>query len=350
MSLTPSPPAPLAQTPHISTTVFASAIVLVAAVSIGATSAYFVLVPHPTCTGSDCTTVVDDLGRKIQTPVNPGRIVVLAPSIMDIIYRLGLRSTVVAVGCTPSIAGGIFNEYSPQQASLWGLANASCVPDYPELNTQAVGLLTPQLVLASTITSAEAVQELTDTYGIPVVVLASSTLDGIVGDVRTVAQIFPEAGGTAVTLEVSLEKTIASASAMDENFSNENVSIPAVLLTYYFDSGGYYTYGTGSFGDSLISYAGGDNIASSVPLLYGEYNGSTALLAQPQLIVYATSNDTYLVGGETPSVWATAPYWSLFNATKVAVEVQLVTEADPTMIFFLPHLMHLFHPTLIPAP
>jgi iron complex transport system substrate-binding protein len=350
MSLNPaspstSPSAPTAR--QVSLSLFAAILVIAAAVSIGGTAAYFELRPS----SHAGTTVVDDLGRKVSVPTDPGRVIVLAPSVMDLVYRLGLRSSVVAVGCTASLPGGIFNEYSPNQTTLWDLTNASCIADYPTLNTEQIALEHPQVVLASTITSALAVGQLTSVYGIPVVIFAPATLEGIVGDVRIMAQIFPEAASTATALELSLQAVLNNATAWDTNFSNNNVSIPSVLLTYYFDDGGYYTYGPGSFGDSLISLAGGDNIADSVPLLYAEFNASAALADQPQVIVYGTSNDSYLVSGETPADWpAQAPYWSDLNGTEIGVDITLVSEADPSMIYFLPLLMHWLHPTIVPAP
>jgi ABC-type Fe3+-hydroxamate transport system substrate-binding protein len=331
---------------QVSLAVLAAIVVVAAAVSVGGTAAYFDLRPNST-TG---TVVVDDLGRKVVVPPDPDRLVVLAPSVMDIVYRLGLRGSVVGVGCTASEAGGIFNEYSPNQTALWSLTNASCVPDFPALDTGDVALLAPQVVLATTITSALAVDQLTSTYGIPVLVLAPSTLEGIVGDVRLLAQVFPEAQPAATVLEGELGDALANASAWDANFSENDVSFPTVLLSYYFDPGGYYTYGPGSFGDSLIALAGGDNLGASVPLLYAEMNATVALVDQPRIILYGTSNDTYLVLGETPSLWPSAPYWSQLTGQKIAVDVTLLTEPDPTMILFLPALMHWLHPTLVPAP
>jgi hypothetical protein len=38
------------------------------------------------------------------------------------------------------------------------------------------------------------------------------------------------------------------------------------------------------------------------------------------------------------------------NGTKDAVDVTVITEADPTMILALPLLEHWLHPTLVPAP
>ncbi len=327
------------------------AILVAAAVSVGGTAAYLETRPGPVGTTVPAgTTVVDDLANPVSVPLNPHRVVVLAPNIVDLLYRLGLRGSIVGVGCDASLPGGIYNEYTPNQTALWDLSNASCVTDFPNLNTEGVALLEPDVVFASTLTPDLARQQLESVYGIPVVVLAPPTLDGIVGDVRLVAQIFPEAQAAATALVELLTGVLANASAYDANFSENNVPIPSVLLTYNFDGGGYYTYGVGTFGDSLISISGGHNRASSSALLYGELNATVALVDQPDVILYGTSNDSYVVAGQTPSVWPTAPYWSQLNGTKIALDVTIVTEAGPSMILGLPHLLHLLHPTLVPAP
>ena len=356
MSLNASPSPPVSAPRTVSTTVFVVILLITAGVAIGGTAAYFEL--HPATTpsapgvGSNRTTVVDDLGRTVSVPLNASRIVVLAPSIMDIVYRLGLRDRVVGVGCTTSITGGIFNEYTPNQTALWGLSNATCVTDYPSLNTAGVALLLPQLVLASTITSVTDVQTLTQTYGIPVVLLAPSTLEGIVRDVQLVAQMFPSTNSVALSLQSTLELTLANATSFDTNLSNDNVTIPSVLLTYGYYTGEYYTYGPGTFGQSLVDLAGGASISAGLPLQYEGLNASSVLLDQPNVILYGTSwNDGYVVAGQTPSVWASgAPYWGQLNGSKVAVDIVLVSEADPTMILALPWFLYWLHPTLYPMP
>lgn len=327
-------------------------VLIVAGVSIGATAAYFELRPASPGAGGNATVqVTDDTGRTVTAPENAGRVVVLSPSVMDIVFRLGLRGHVLAVGCTPSIQGGIFNEYSPNQTGLWGLSNASCVTDFPQLDTEHIANLSTTLVLASTITSEVDVDQLTQTYRIPVVLLAPGTLDGIVGDVRIVAQLFPAISANATELESQLETTLSTAAGVDANITDSGGAVPSALLTYFYDTGGYYSYGPGSFGASLLDLAAANNIAESVPLLYAEVNATVVLNDQPAFLFYGTSwNDPYLVSFETPSSWSSAPYWGQLTGAKIPIDVTLVTEADPSMILALPLLMHWLHPTLVPPP
>lgn len=302
--------------------------------------------------GPGSVTVADDLGRLVTAPLNASRVVVLAPSVMDIVYRLGLRDRVVGIGCTTSIVGGMANEYSPNQTALWDLSPSMCIPDDPSLDTESVAELQPQLVLASTITSEEDIGTLSSTYHLPVLILAPSGLPGVVGDVELVAELFPSVAPVAANLEATLQQTIYNASSFDSSLSVNNDSIPSVFVTYGFYGGTYYTYGPGTFGQSLVEYAGGSSISSGVPLAYYGLNATVVLADQPAVIFFGTStNDPYLVAGQTPDVWSSsAPYWSELNGTKIGIDVTLVTEADPTMVLALPTFLHDLHPSLYPAP
>ncbi len=333
----------------MSLAVLGAVVLVTAGLATVATAVFLEVRTPPATTG---TTVVDDTGRTVAAPLDAQRVVVLAPNVMDLVYRLGLRDRVVGVGCTPGIAGGMANEYTPNQTSLWNLSAALCIADFPTLDTEGVAVLDPDLVLASTITSASDAATLSATYHLPVVILAPSTLSGVVGDVALLAQLFPSEAARATALEGALQLTLYNATTLSANFSDNAVPIPSVLLTYYFDNGSYYTYGPGAFGQSLIDLAGGSSISSGFPLVYGGMNASYVLAAQPQFILYGTSwNDPYVVSGETPGYWTShAPYWSQLNGTKIPIDVSVLTEADATMILALPWLLHDLHPDLVPAP
>jgi iron complex transport system substrate-binding protein len=334
----------------------AVAVLISAGVAIAGTVVYFDLRPGPAPQapglGPNRTTIVDDLGRTVRVPLNPSRVVVLAPSIMDFVYRMGLRDRVVGIGCTVGDVGGIANEYSPNQTSLWNLSASMCITDYPSLDTAGVALLEPQLVLASTLTSVTDVTTLTAIYGLPVVLFAPSTMEGIVGDARLMVEMFPSNSAAGTSLEADLEQALVNATNFDAGLSTNGTPIPSVLITYGFYSGEYYTYGPGTFGQSIVDLAGGDSISAGIPIRYAGLNASAVLLDQPDVILYGTSwNDPYLVSGQTPSVWASsAPYWSQLNGSKIPVDVTLVTEPDPTMVLALPWFLHDLHPTLVPAP
>ena len=367
MSLNPGPTSPPTPSRSIAPAVFVATLLVVTGVGIAGTAAYFELHPNRTTTNTVVNvpvyhnttnnrtiaptheTLVDDLGRRVIVPLNATKLVVLAPSILDILYRLGLGGDVVGIGCTPT-ASGLLSAYSPNQSALWGLKASECLNDFPTLDDQGIANDSPQIVLASTITSAADVEALNTTFRLPVVLLAPSSLQGIVGDVALVASMYPD-NAKAAPLQAALDAVLANASSLDTNLSDNGYPIPSVLLTYYFDGGGYYTYGPGTFGETLIELAGGSDVASGVPLTYFEMNASVVLNDEPQVVIYGTSwNDPALVSDETPSNWTQAPYWSQLNGSVHAIDVTVVTEADPTMIFALPLFEYWLQPALQPTP
>ncbi|HEV2166528.1 MAG TPA: ABC transporter substrate-binding protein [Thermoplasmata archaeon] len=318
---------------------FLVGVLLSAGVGVGASAAYVALRPGGGgSAGPHTLTLTDDLGRNETVPYDPARVAVLSPSILDEMFRLGLRSHVVGVDCYAPTLGGLSTDYSPDQVALWSLSSAMCVEVGPSFDVETLLNLTPQLVLASTIVSVSAVQEISSTYHIPVVMLQPPTLSGILIDDSLLGRIFGVGGGAA-EVNARLTGELANAS----NLPNTVASFPTVLLTYSTDSNGYWTFGPGTFGQSLIELAGASSIGANATLPYPELAPEQVLADQPDRIVYATGYGLNL------SSYQSAPLWSSLSAVQhgnlSGIDSNWVTEPDPTMILEgLPALIALFHP------
>lgn len=343
MALNPRSAAPSART--ISLTWVVVLVLVVAGVAVAATATYYTLRPtSPSVPGTVSTPspktvqVTDDLGRTVTVPVDPARVVVLGPNIMDMMYRLGLRSHVVGVDCYAAADGGLSEDYSPDQVALWNLTSTMCVQVGPEFASEMVVNLTPQLVLAATIVSVAEVELITSQLGIPVVMLQAPTLSGVLYDDELIGEIFGNETA-AIALNAQLSDELFNATNVTANsFVN-----PTVLLTYSVDSGGYWTYGPGSFGLSLVEIAGGTSISGNSTTPYPELGPSVVLLDDPQFIVFGVGY------GLTESTYAAGPDWSSFGAVQsgnvTGLDSNWLTEADPTMILAgIPALLALFHP------
>jgi iron complex transport system substrate-binding protein len=334
MSLTASPSAaPPART--VSVTLLLVIVLVVAGAAVAATAGYYALQPSST-PGS--LTVVDDLGRTVTVPRDPGRLVVLSPSIMDIVYRLGLRSHVVGVDCYASAFGGIADDYSPDQIALWNLTPSMCVQIGPTFAPETLLNLTPQLVLASTIVSVAAVEEISTEFHIPVVMLQPPTLSGVLVDDSLVGEIFG-VSTAADQLNGLLSVELYNATVATEDLT----AFPTVLVTYDVDANGYWTFGPGTFGESLIEICGGSSISANATIPYPELSPAQVLVANPQWIVYGVGF------GLNESTYAGGPYWSDFNAVKdgnvTGIDSNWLTEPDPTMILAgIPALLAIFAP------
>jgi iron complex transport system substrate-binding protein len=313
---------------------------VVAGGAIAATAAVFALQPAPSSSGAPgAVNVTDDLGRHVAVPYDPSRVVVLSGAIMDIVYRLGLRSHVVGVDCyaAPGSAG-LSDAFSSDQIALWSLNASMCVEVSPSFAPETMAALDPQLVLASTIISLAEVEEVTSELHVPVVMLQPPTLSGILVDDNLVGAIF---GVTAAA--TILNDQLASALYNATNLTANVYTFPTVLVTYDTDPNGYWTYGPGTFGESLIELCGATSISANATTAYPELSPAQVLIDDPQYIVVGTGY------GFNVSTYASAPEWSNFaavqNGNVTGLDVNWLTEPDPTMILEgLPALEAVFYP------
>jgi iron complex transport system substrate-binding protein len=328
----------------IAPALFVVTVLLAGGAAVGITAGYFAL--HPDSPGSpdhpSSIALIDDLGRNVTVPYDPSRVVVLGPSIVDTMYRLGLRAHIVGVDCYLASAGGITEDYSSDQLALWHLSQSMCVTIGPTFDIESVLNRTPQLVLASTIVSVQSVEAMTNTYHIPVVMLQPPTMSGILLDVSTVGRIFGvEANATNV--DDGLTVALANASARVSAYAANGTPLPSVLVTFSVDANGYWTFGPGTFGESLIELAAATSISANASLAYPELSGEQVLVDNPTYLVYATGY------GQNESVYATGPFWTQLAAVQdghaVGIDSNWLTEPDPTMVLVgLPALVAALHP------
>ena len=344
MALNSTIPRPSRRVP---TSLFVTALIIAGGISVAGTAAYFELRPVQAPSGS--LVVTDDLGRAVAVPLDPARVVVLGPSVMDSMFRLGLRDRVVGIDCYAPALGGLGADYDPAQVANWSLMPSMCVQTGPEFNVEELLNLTPRLVLATTIVSASAVEEIQLTDRIPVVLLQPATLGGISYDVQLLGEIFA-IGSPAAALEGRLQAELGNVTVAVANWSAQGHPYPSSLLTYYATpvgapEPGYWTYGPGTFGESLVELAGGASISANSTTPYPELSGAQVLASNPFVIVYGTGFGVDL------SAYQQGPDWSSFAAVQqhraFGLDSTLLTEPDPSMVLMgLPTLVALLNPGL----
>ncbi|HEV2429519.1 MAG TPA: ABC transporter substrate-binding protein [Thermoplasmata archaeon] len=346
MSFTSAPPGGPVPRRVVSLPLVVLAVVLVAGASAGATAIYLELRGRSPSHGG--VTVTDDLARTVQVPSNPARVVVLGPNILDTVFRLGLRDHVVGVDCSNASLGGLEGDYTPDQVSRWGLTPSLCILTYPEVRSADLLNVNPQLILASSIVSVSLLEGFSSTYGIPVVFFGPATLGSVVYDVEMAAEIFDHPAA-APPLVAQLQTALSRSTSFLTNLTNNGTTLRSVFMTFYpiaagEPGAGYYSYGPGSFGQSLIELAGGVNIAGNASTSSPELSGSQVLYDDPSVVVYGTGF------GIDAAQYAQGPDWGQFpavrNGNATGVDVTLITEVDPTMLLEVSTLSHLLYPTL----
>lgn len=321
-------------------TLTAAVTIIIATVLVVAGLELTVWAPHGSSGKGASVTVTDDAGRSVTVRGIPDRIVVLAPSAMDIVYRLGLRADVVGVDGGPPSAGGVYDDYSTGQVANWSLAGLPVITWEPSIDIETVLGLNPDLVIGASGTPLTGLETLQDQYGIPALYLNPPTLEGIEYDVTIVAEV-TRTNATADAINAQVESSLNADAELIQNIS----SVPSTFLTYYPDAGGYWSFGPGSFGNDLLVQAGASSITANDTLAnQDEIAGSYILAANPSVIIVGTGF------GLTLQNYSAGPDWASFSAVQdnhvLTINSVYPTEPDPTMLLYLNTLILLLHPEL----
>ena len=325
---------------QFSGSLFVVVILVVASAAVGSVVTWQLLRPAPAAPPG-AVSVIDDAGRNVTMASTPHRIVVLGPNVMDILFRLGLRSAVVGVDCGTPSAGGMGADYTPGQIQNWSMTGLACITWLPTLNLQGIEALHPNLVIGGTGIKVTDLDTLTQSYGIPALYLNPSTLVGISYDVTIVGEL-TRTTSAAAHVDAQMAQTLTQVENLTSNAALVS-TIPSLLLTYYDDPQGYWTFGPGTFGSDLVTLAGATSIsANDTYANQGELSGSYVLAANPAIIVVGTGF------GLTVSDYSIGPDWANLTAVHTGhvygINAALITEPDPTMVFAVLTLLEIIHP------
>lgn len=271
-------------------------------------------------------TLTDGLGREVALEAPALRVVSLAPSNTEILFALGAGDKVVG--------RDEFSDY-PEEAKALPSVGGSM----GEYSVEAIVALEPDLVLAAGINNPELVKQLED-LGITVYYLANpTTLEEMYVNLEIVAQL---TGEDPTKLTDSLKARVA---AVDEKIAPLS-SRPSVFYEIdATDPSKPYTYGPGTFGDLLISRAGGFNIASQVTDPYPQLSLEQIVTDNPSVIILGDS-----MWGVTPESVAARPGWesvaAVQNGQVFAFDDNLVSRPGPRLVDGLEQLAKLLHPGL----
>ncbi len=273
-------------------------------------------------------TLTDGLGREVVLASPAQRVVSLAPSNVEILFAIGAGAQ--------TVGRDEFTNY-PEEA----LALPSIGGSFGELNTEAILALEPDLVLAAEINTSEQVQSLED-LGITVFWLANpTTIEEMYDNLRIVAQLTGHEDETE-TLITSLEERVAAVDAVIAQAQTRPVAFYELDAS---DPSAPYTAGPGTFIDALITRAGGQNWASSLPDAYPQVSIEALLAANPDIILLGDA-----LFGVTPESVAQRAGWetlsAVINGFVFPFNDDLASRPGPRLVDGLEALARLLHAEL----
>lgn len=282
----------------------------------------------PTASTGEIVTMTDGLVRQVSLQVPALRIVSLAPSNTELLFEVGAGTQVVGRDS--------FSNYPEEATRVQDIGGSMGQYDY-----EAIAALEPDLVLAAEINTPEQVRSL-ENLGLTVYYLSNPIdFDGLYGNISLVGKL---SGHDQESMELvsalsgrvkELEMKLAGVTTRPCVYYELDATNPALP----------YTIGTGTFGDYLITRAGGLNLGGLIGPGWVQVSAEEVLQKNPDLILLG---DVYL--GVNPETVAARPGWGVLDAVKngkvIPFNDDLMSRPTARLIDGLEALVALLHPEI----
>ncbi|MDY0350604.1 MAG: cobalamin-binding protein [Desulfobulbaceae bacterium] len=264
----------------------------------------------------------DQTGRTVQVPAQPRRIVSLVPSLTEIVFDLGRGD--LLVGAT------LYADEPPAAAAL------PRVGSYQHPDIERIVALRPDLCLATRDGNPGHVIRRIEGLAIPVFAFDPRTLPEIVESVLLLGELL-DAGERAAEIAREMEGKMAGV--------ERTVLVAADRPTVFFqiDAAPMISAGSGTFIDTLITAAGGRNLAAG-PAGYPRFSWEAILAMRPEVVIIAS-----MAGGHTEEElqrewlrWPEIP--AVQNGRVHVVDAGLFDRPVPRLADALVSLVRLLHP------
>jgi iron complex transport system substrate-binding protein len=273
--------------------------------------------------------VTDGVGKQITLSGPAKRIISLAPANTEILFALGAGSQVIGRDTT--------SDYPEQAKSITDIGGG-----FSELNLEAILAQNPDLVIASMLTPSEQTKALEDA-GLTVFTLGNpNNVEGLFTNLQTVGNLTGHEAEADV-LVAELKQRVA---AIEEKLAK----ISQRPLVFYeidgTDPNAVWTPGPGTFIDTLINLAGGDNLGANLQGEWVQISLEELIARDPDLILLGDA----LWGGVTVESVKARAGWEALTAVQndqiFPFDDNLVSRPGPRLVDGLEELAHLLHPEL----
>jgi len=273
--------------------------------------------------------VTDSRDRTVTVASPAQRVVSLAPSNTEILFAIGAGAQV--------IGRDAFSDYPVEATTLLEVGGS-----FGELNTEVILAQNPDLVLASHLTPLEQIEAL-EKLDLTVLSLANpKNFEGMYENLRLVARLT----GHQPEAEKLVEELKARVDAIEEKI----ILVKEHPLVFYeldgTDPSAPWTSGPGTFIDTLIGMAGGENLGSSLGSEWAQISIEELIARNPDVILLGSAH----WGGVTPEQVKARTGWGALEAVKndhvFTFDDNLVSRPGPRLVDGLEAMAKLLHPEL----
>lgn len=287
-------------------------------------AAWAILLLHMGGAAAETKLVTDQAGKEVRVPVSPRRVVVLAPSITEIVFALGRED--ILVGVTR------FSDY-PEAAT-----RLPSVGSYVQLDVEKIVALAPDLCIAIKDGNPLQVVHRIESMGIPVFAIHPMEIDAVIRSVYDIGNLL-QAENEAKRLVLDMKQRM--------NRIQEIVSRATEKPSVFFQIGvsPIVSAGSGTFIHELIERAGGKNAAGGFTR-YPMFSKEEVLALSPDVMI-VTSMARQKVFDEVLREWH---QWKDLPAVRdnriYKVDSDLYDRPSPRLVNGLEELAALLHPQL----
>jgi iron complex transport system substrate-binding protein len=250
----------------------------------------------------------------------------MAPSITESLFAIGAGEQV--------IGRDEFSNYPPEVSDLPSIGGF-----FSDFNYEATVELEPDLVLAAEINTPEQVQSLED-LGLTVFLVSNpTTLEEMYESLNVLAQLTGHEAEAASLID-SLRTRVA---AVEDKIAQVEERPGVFYELDSTDPSAPYTAGSGTFINTLIEMAGGENIAAGLEDQYPQISIEELLVQDPDIILLGDA-----AYGATPEAVAQRTGWSALSAVQneqiYPFNDDLASRPGPRLVDGLEELARLLHP------
>jgi iron complex transport system substrate-binding protein len=274
------------------------------------------------CMSAAAKTVKDQLGRNVDVPDEPKRIVALAPSITEIIFQLNQAHRLKGVTQ--------FSNYPPEALAL------PKVGSYIRLDLERIVALDPDLCIGIKDGNPKEIVARLQSMKIPVYVVDPRNLDTVIETILEIGQLLNAAERANL-----LAKTMGNRLQRVMKIAAQTEKRPRVFIQIGISP--IISVGPKTFVHDLIVKAGGINVATG-SAAYPRYSREQVLALSPEIIIItsmARQADFEKVK-EDWSQWSNLP--AARNQKIFLVDSDVFNRPSPRLLYGLELLVKLIHP------
>ncbi|MEW6288623.1 MAG: cobalamin-binding protein [Thermodesulfobacteriota bacterium] len=265
---------------------------------------------------------VDQVGRRVDIPAPPQRIVSLMPSITEIVFALGAGHRVKGVT--------LYSNEPPAAAEL------PKVGSYVHPDVEKIVSLKPDLCLAVRDGNPRHIVDKITGLGIPVYTIDPRNLAEIMESVMLLAEVLDSEERARAIVEQIQVKINSAAGRVTQAATRPRVF-------FQIDASPLVSAGSNTFIDQLITQAGGVNLAAG-PTAYPRYSWEDILLMQPEVVIIASMAGGYSEE-ELKAAWRRWPELPAVRDNRLyVVNADLFDRPTPRLADGLELLVNIFFP------